>query len=396
MAVASPQAPKPVPDEALAAQLADGRALTISEICAESGLSRSTVVLALARLRKAGSVREHSPESTSRGRPARRWSIPAAPKMMAVVVPAAHGTVAGVADAQGEIRSWVVADDSGSSTMTRDQAVLGLVDEALLRAGLTADDVGLGVIGLPGPSQFPATGRPELAELSHLDRFRDWDGQPPSAVLARHLDCPVFSENDANLAALGEALYGAGAGLDAVLFIGLVHGTGSGLVLNGRVHRGRSHLAGEVGHLHVSDDGRLCECGARGCFWQTLSIPALLEELSAVRGRKVTIEDVSEGVARDELDVVRALRGFGEALGRRLADAVVFLDPDVIVLDAALRNAADVVAEGVRVAVRRCAPPAMVRGLPIVPGQLGNHAHIHGALGLARTEMLWSTSPAAP
>jgi predicted NBD/HSP70 family sugar kinase len=146
----------------------------------------------------------------------------------------------------------------------------------------------------------------------------------------------------------------------------------------------------------MSDDGRLCECGARGCFWQTLSIPALLEELSAVRGRKVTIADVSEGVARDELDVVRALRGFGEALGRRLADAVVFLDPDVIVLDSALQDAADVVAEGVRVAVRRCAPPAMVRGLPIVPGLLGNHAHIHGALGLARTEMLWSTSQAAP
>ena len=79
-----------------------------------------------------------------------------------------------------------------------------------------------------------------------------------------------------------------------------------------------------------------------------------------------------------------------------LADAVVFLDPDVIVLDSALQDAADVVAEGVRVAVRRCAPPAMVRGLPIVPGLLGNHAHIQGALGLARTEMLWSTRQGTP
>jgi predicted NBD/HSP70 family sugar kinase len=156
------------------------------------------------------------------------------------------------------------------------------------------------------------------------------------------------------------------------------------------LHRGRTGLAGEIGHLHTSDDGRLCECGARGCFWQTRSIPALLDEMSALHHRTFTLQDLSESAARGEPDVVRALRGLGEALGRRLADAVVFLDPDIVIVDAALGGAADAITDGIRIAVHRCAPAEMVRGLAITTGDLGGTAHVHGALALARTHGLWS------
>jgi predicted NBD/HSP70 family sugar kinase len=310
---------------------------------------------------------------------------------MAVVVPAAHGTLVSVVSADGEVLSLSDQVRKGVGP-TPAAEVLDTVDAALGRSGATADDIGLAVLGLPGASEFNDGGQLPPSPSRHLRRFRDWNGQSPAAILSQHLGCPTFTENDANLAALGEAHVGAGTGMGTVLFVGMVHGTGSGLVLDGRLHRGRAGLAGEIGHLHTSDDGRLCECGARGCFWQTRSIPALLDELSTLERRTFTIEDLSETAARGEPDVVRALQGLGEALGRRLADAVVFLDPDIVIVDSALADAAEAVTDGIRSAVHRCAPAEMVRGLKITTGELGCAAHVHGALALARTHGLWGAA----
>ena len=83
-----------------------------------------------------------------------------------------------------------------------------------------------------------------------------------------------------------------------------------------------------------------------------------------------------------------ALLDFGHALGRRLADAVVLLDPDVIVVDGSLGTASGVIAQGVRDSVRRFAPPSMSLGTEVVVGALGPAAVLHGALALARQERL--------
>jgi predicted NBD/HSP70 family sugar kinase len=229
--------------------------------------------------------------------------------------------------------------------------------------------------------------------MHHLRRFQLWDGRPAGSVIAEHLRCPTYSENDANLAAAGEAASGAGAGFGTVLFVSLAFGTSAGLVSNGRLHRGRTGLAGEIGHLHAVDNGQLCQCGGRGCFWLSTSIPALLEELAAAHHQQFTVGDISAAARRDQPGVVRALVGFGYALGRRLADAVVVLDPDAIVIDGALGDAALPIVEGVSQAVHRYAPPAMARELPIIPGTLGVAAPLVGAAALARVEGLLEFLP---
>src|SRR5665647_3572625 len=196
--------------------------------------------------------------------------------------------------------------------------------------------------GLPRSTVVDALRR--LADAGQVEQRgpgRQGRGRPSPSwsiaeLLADRLGCPVHSENDANLAALGEAVLGAGAGLDTVLHVSPAHGTGAGLVIDGRLHRGRSGLAGEIGHLHADDDGRLCHCGARGCFWHSRSIPALLAALAEAHGRPFTLADVARAADEDDHDVVRALLGFGYALGRRLADAVVYIDPDAIVIEGSL------------------------------------------------------------
>ncbi|WDZ83936.1 ROK family transcriptional regulator [Micromonospora cathayae] len=372
--------------------LSDGRRRTVAEVCAELATARSSVVHALNRLRAAGVVVEGPTQRTTRGRPARAWSLAASPGLLAVVVAAAHGFLAGVVRPDGEILAAV----HGTADCTAPGTALELLDRALTRAAVTSRDIALAVLGLPGPSMFARTPGPPSFAASHLRRFREWDGRPAADVLGEHLARPVFCENDANLAALGEAVYGDAAGAATMLHVSLTHGTGAGVVIGGRLHRGGSRLAGEIGHLHVDDGGQLCECGARGCFWQTTSIPALLSELAVAHGRTFTVRDLDAAAASGELEIVRALRGFGRSLGRRVADFVVFLDPEAIVVDPSLGAASDVIAAGIREAVHQYTPPMMAASVRISSGSLGTTAHLKGAAALVRTENLLDVAGSGP
>ncbi|WBB75964.1 transcriptional regulator [Micromonospora sp. WMMD1128] len=364
--------------------LSDGRRRTVAELCAELPAARSSAVHALRRLRVAGLVVEHPVQRATRGRPARAWSLATSPGLLAVVVASAHGFLGGVVRPDGEVLAAV----PGPADSAPPGAALRLLDQALADAGVTARDIALAVLGLPGPSPLAAPPGADPLGGSHLRRFREWGGRPAVEVLAEHLGRPVFGENDANLAALGEAVHGDSAGAHTVLHISLTNGTGAGLVIGGRLHRGGSRLAGEIGHLHADDGGQLCECGARGCFWQSTSIPALLGELATAHGRTFTVGDLDAAAAAGELGIMRALRGFGRALGRRVADFVVFVDPQAVVVDAALGAASHIIAAGIREAVDQYTPPMMAASVRISSGSLGASAHLLGAAALARTENL--------
>lgn len=385
----------PVPGTAARAvrsQLADGRRATVLELGQATGLPRSTVVHALRRLEEAGEATRHEATSRGRGRPSHRWSLAVAPGPVAVLVAGAHGTSVGVVGTDGEVLSHAEAAplelyDGGR----RVGGSLELLDRALQEAGASAGDLSAAVVGLPGVSSFTATpGRPRPNDdrSGYLRQFRTFDRGDPTEVMARHLGCVAYSENDANLAALGEATYGTCAGLEMVLYVALAQGTGAGLVVDGRLRRGHSGLNGEIGHLHDDDDGRLCQCGARGCFWHSHSIPALLDGLTEAHGRPFETDDLVRAAGDGDHDVVRALLGFGHALGRRLADAVVFISPDAIVLDGSLGPAGVVVTDGVREAIRRYAPPSMAAGTRVVDGMHGTSAALRGAAALVSVEGL--------
>ncbi len=89
---------------------------------------------------------------------------------------------------------------------------------------------------------------------------------------------------------------------------------------------------------------------------------------------------------------MRALRGFGRSLGRRVADFVVFVDPPAIVVDSTLGAASDVIADGIREAVDQYTPPMMAASVKILSGSLGASAHLKGAAALVRTEHLLDAS----
>src|SRR5437588_483201 len=122
-----------------------------------------------------------------------------------------------------------------------------------------AQIVGAGV-GLPGPVDRKS-GRIGSAVI-----LPGWAGLEARRELERRLGLHVEMDNDANLGALAEASFGAGRGLADIVYVRLGSGLGAGFVLGGRLHRGATGLAGEIGHVQVRPDGAVCRCGNRGCL----------------------------------------------------------------------------------------------------------------------------------
>ena len=212
---------------------------------------------------------------------------------------------------------------------------------------------------------------------------------------------PVVVDNDANVAALGEVLHGAGRGRREVLVVTLGTGIGGGLIINGAEYRGGYGLAAEIGHFTVDPDGPLCACGARG-HWEAVASGTALNRRArewAVRGdapgvlalaggnvEAVTGHEVGQAAAAGETDALSILTEHARAVAVGLGGLVNILDPELIVISGGLVDLGDsllgplraVLPEYVEAADRRQMPP-------VVPAALGEHAGAVGAAALART-----------
>ena len=93
--------------------------------------------------------------------------------------------------------------------------------------------------------------------------------------------CPIFIDNDANVAALGECVFGAAKGFDNVLLITLGTGVGSGIIIDGKIYRGEYGAGAEAGHMGIVMDGEPCTCGRRGCWEAYASVSALIRQTKA-------------------------------------------------------------------------------------------------------------------
>lgn len=213
-----------------------------------------------------------------------------------------------------------------------------------------------------------------------------WRDVPLADLLQSSLDKPVRVDNDANVAALGEVWLGAGQNAHTALCVTLGTGVGGGIVIGGRIHRGASTMAGEIGHIMVKNDGELCNCGHRGCLETLASATALVRHAVAAG---VKSPDGGELTAKE----VFALAAEGHPAARAVVDDMIhwlavglavvanILNPDVIVVAGGLVNAGDQLMEPLRAAFQREALARVARACRLVPAKLGDQA---GVLGAAR------------
>lgn len=179
-----------------------------------------------------------------------------------------------------------------------------------------------------------------------------WLSDDPRPALGSLLECPALMVNDANLAALGEARFGAGRGRRAVVHVCVAKGIGAGFVFNGRLFTGAHGFSGELAHVQVTPDGPPCKCGNHGC---------LITEKRRAPGHRAEL---------------------GSLVGRALAPLVTMLDPDCVVVDARLGEDAGVFITRVMEELERRCPPELAGSLVVVAGELWD-AEPYGALAAA-------------
>jgi predicted NBD/HSP70 family sugar kinase len=231
-------------------------------------------------------------------------------------------------------------------------------------------------MGLPGPIDR-RTGTVGSSVI-----LAGWAGVKAGPELAKRLGMRVDVDNDANLGALAELSLGAGRGVEDLIYVKVSSGIGAGLVLGGRLHRGATGIAGELGHVQVRDDGAVCRCGNRGCLETVASGPALLSVLQPAHAAHLSVGDMLELSRAGDLGTQRVLNDAGRAIGRALGDLCNSLNPAAIVVGGDLSAAGPPLVDGIREAVDRYAQPGSAQAVTVTRGVLGERAEVLGALTL--------------
>jgi len=297
---------------------------------------------------------------------------------------------AGVVDENGNLLATTRRDTPSDDVTKVEDVIADAVRE--LRAAFEVQAVGLGAAGFVDSLRSTVLFAPNLA----------WRETPLRAAIEQRLGLPAVVENDANAAAWAEARFGAGRGEDHVVVLTVGTGIGGGIVLDGRLLRGRYGVAAEIGHLNIVPDGRRCGCGLQGCWEQYASGRALVQEAQATAtaspaiakrllaraggvAENITGPMVTEAGQEGDVAALGCFDELGKWLGRGMAQLAAILDPAVFVIGGGVSSAGDLLREPAMQAYRKHLtgrghrPTADIR-----MAELGNEAGIVGAADLAR------------
>ena len=298
-----------------------------------------------------------------------------------------------VADEEGHIlgedRRATEAEQGPEAGLERIAASL---EAALANGGLRRGDLRAAGVCSPGPID-PARG--VIPEAPNLP---GWHDVPVCQYLADRLGIPAILENDATAAAYGEFIYGAGRGCRHIVYITVSTGIGGGLVLNGRLYRGASGAAGEIGHITIEAEGPLCGCGKPGHVEALASGRAIAREAEGVLARggsplmarlaeedgELTAATVHRAADAGDPEAIRILQRAGYYLGIGLAAYVDVFNPEVIIIGGGLRHMGDLYLGPAREEMARRAMEEPLKVVRLVEAELGDYTGVMGIVALLR------------
>ena len=193
--------------------------------------------------------------------------------------------------------------------------------------------------------------------------------------LEKILNQEISIENDANCFALAEARLGVAKNHDTVFGVIIGTGVGGGLVIDGKIHTGRTNIAGEWGHHCIKPNGNECYCGRQGCVETYISGPALEKKWNELTNQNIPVTEI---VKNSQEDVYKTWKNeFLEDFGLSLANVIDILDPDAIVLGGGLSNIPFLYDEGKNLVYQNVFSDLV--DTPILQNQLGDSAGVFGA-----------------
>ncbi|HKB18463.1 MAG TPA: ROK family transcriptional regulator [Candidatus Dormibacteraeota bacterium] len=249
--------------------------------------------------------------------------------------------------------------------------------ELLGQLGLDRKQVTGAGIGIPGPVDR-VRGTAGSATI-----LPGWVGLRIGSEMTQRLGVPVEMENDANLGALAEMTWGAGRDCSNFTYIKAATGIGAGIVIDGRLLRGASGTAGEIGHTTLDEAGALCYCGNRGCLETVASGPAIVQLVGPVNGETLTLSRIVELATEGDPRCRRAISDAGRKIGVAVAGLCNLINPERVIVGGLLCRTGDVLLEPLRDSIRRYAVHAASQSVTVCPPVFLERAELLGSLALA-------------
>lgn len=277
-----------------------------------------------------------------------------------------------VIDGQGQLlrRAAVATDVAGGP-----HAVIGQMVKLAAEVGEDFNErISAAGVSSPGPLDL------DNGRTSDLPTLPGWLNFPLRDTLSEKLSLPVVLENDGVAAANGEWKFGAGRGLNNVVYITISTGIGGGVVVDGHLMHGRRGMAAHVGHMMIDPAGPICGCGGRGCFEAIASatnFSIAAQKLGFVDG-KHAVQLARDGNEKAKILVTKE----AEWLGYGFASLLHLYSPEILIVGGGLSSALDLMMAGIRNQIDRYAMPAF-REIQVVPAALGDNSGLIGAAALA-------------
>lgn len=264
-----------------------------------------------------------------------------------------------------------------------------VIDKVLHDSGRSIDEVKAIGIGSPGPLDAKNGIIIEPANLP----FKNFKLVKP---IEEKYKIPTFLENDGNAATLGEYMFGAGKGTQNMIYVTVSTGVGGGAVLNGRLYKGSTSNALEIGHITVAKDGPKCNCGNHGCAEVFASGTAIARQAkeAIAKGKDTSLkqydnvtsyEVFKESQTGDKVSIDILSTSF-TYLGICVANTIMSFDPEMVVIGGGVSKMGNMLFDKVREVVKERCLKTMADFCKIVPAGLGTDAGVMGAVALAIVE----------
>lgn len=299
---------------------------------------------------------------------------------------------AGVVDEKGAVISRATLPAGAGRSIeeiTTDMAKVSRM--AVESAGLSMEQMGSWGIGMPSYVN------PKTGLLVHANCF-GWRNVPIYEHLEPRLPLPIFIENDANCAVLGETVAGAARNYKNVVMLTLGTGVGGGIILDGQIYSGADRMGAELGHTKLVFRGRKCTCGQLGCLdgycsarglaetaREMISEGSLLWDLCRHDIRKLEASMVTEAVAHGDWAAIQAWDLYLDQLAAAIGNFIAVFRPDVVILGGGVAKAGNMLLRPLKEKVKASTFAAAEIGIPKIRlAVAGNDAGIIGAARLSR------------
>ncbi|HEX3319903.1 MAG TPA: ROK family protein [Terriglobales bacterium] len=301
---------------------------------------------------------------------------------------------AGIVRSDGQIvartRQAMVANGTAAAGFS---AVVNAINIVREQAPSEGDPSTIEAIGICSPGPLD----PRTGTVLNPPNLPCWRNFPLGESLATRFGLPARVDNDANAAGSAEALWGAGRGYRNVFYVTIGTGIGTAIVLDQKIHHGRTGAAGEGGHLSIDRNGPLCACGKKGCIEAFASGPAIAKRAKAqlrennksvllqiTQGKPEDVTSELVGQAAHEGDALSldVLHKTDDLLAFWLGNIIDLLEPEIIIIGGGVGQMLQSHLPDIQALLRRYCLNQRCAEIPLVPAQFAQDAGIAGAAAL--------------